>query len=129
MKTANMILQLTSAAIMCALCATAYAQEKPYTEGSVWNISMIRVKPGMLDVYMREVLPLRKKINEEAKKQGIVVSDHVFTGNSRGDREQDRWPRGQAGSADDQANRDARDYREQDHAGTDNQVARLDAVT
>src|ERR1700687_2304818 len=68
MKTANMILRLTLAAILCALCATAYAQEKPYTEGSIWSISMIRVKPGMLDVYMREVLPLRKKINEEAKK-------------------------------------------------------------
>jgi len=88
MKTANMILQLTSAAILCALCAMAHAQEKPYTEGSVWNISMIRVKPGMLDVYMREVLPLRKKINEEAKKQGILVSDHVFTGNSMG---RDDW--------------------------------------
>src|ERR1022692_3261284 len=84
MKTANMILQLTSAAILCLLCATVYAQDKPYTEGSVWYISMIRVKPGMLDVYMREVLPLRKKINEEAKKQGLAVSDHIFTGNSMG---------------------------------------------
>jgi hypothetical protein len=88
MKTANLILRLTSAAMLCVLCATAYAQEKPYTEGSVWNISMIRVKPGMLDVYLREVLPLRKKINEEAKKQGIYVSDHVFTGNSMG---RDDW--------------------------------------
>jgi len=84
MKTANTILGFTSAAILCVLCATAYAQEKPYTEGSVWSISMIRVKPGMLDVYMREVLPLRKKINEEAKKQGLFVSDHVFSGNSMG---------------------------------------------
>ena len=88
MKTAKMILRLTSAAILCVACATVYAQEKPYTEGSVWNVSMIRVKPGMLDVYMREVLPLRKKINEEAKKQGLVVSDHVFTGNSTG---RDDW--------------------------------------
>ncbi len=88
MKTANMMLQITSAAILCVLCATAYAQEKPYTEGSVWSISMIRVKPGMLDVYLREVLPLRKKINEEAKKQGLAVSDHIFTGNSMG---RDDW--------------------------------------
>jgi hypothetical protein len=87
MKTVNMILRLT-AAILYVLSATAYAQEKPYTEGSVWNISMIRVKPGMLDVYMREVLPLRKKINEEAKKQGLVISDHIFTGNSMG---RDDW--------------------------------------
>jgi hypothetical protein len=84
MKTANMILQLTSAAILCVLCATAHAQEKPYTEGSVWSITMIRVKPGMLDVYMRELLPLRKKINEEAKKQGLVVSSHIFSGNAMG---------------------------------------------
>ena len=88
MKTINMILRLTAAAMLCVPCATAYAQEKPYTEGTVWDISMIRVKPGMLDVYMREVLPVRKKINEEAKKQGLVVSDHVFTGNSMG---RDDW--------------------------------------
>src|SRR5438105_8973485 len=61
-----------------------YGQEKPYTEGSVWYISMIRVKPGMLDVYMRDVLPLRKKIEEEAKKQGLVVSSHVLNGSAAG---------------------------------------------
>jgi hypothetical protein len=68
-----------------SLCSVfAYGQEKPYTEGSVWYISMIRVKPGMLDVYMRDVLPLRKKINEEAKKQGLVLSSHILTGPATG---------------------------------------------
>lgn len=62
----------------------AYGQEKPYTEGSVWYISMIRVKPGMMDVYMRDILPLRKKINEEAKKQGLVLSSHILTGPATG---------------------------------------------
>jgi hypothetical protein len=88
MKTAKIILQLTSAAILCALCAAVYAEDKPYTEGSVWFVSMIRVKPGMLDVYMREVLPVRKKINEEAKKQGLIVSDHIFSGSAMG---RDDW--------------------------------------
>ena len=64
--------------------AIVYGQEKPYTEGSVWYITMIRVKPGMLDVYMRDVLPLRKKINEEAMKQGLILSDRVFSGPSSG---------------------------------------------
>lgn len=59
-----------------------YGQDKPYTEGSVWIITMIRVKPGMLDVYLRDVLPLRKQINDEAKKQGLLLSDHVFTGSA-----------------------------------------------
>jgi hypothetical protein len=62
----------------------AYGQGKPYTEGSVWYITMVRVKPGMLDTYMREVLPLRKKINEEAKKQGLILSDRILSGNASG---------------------------------------------
>jgi hypothetical protein len=61
-----------------------YGQEKPYTEGSVWYITMVRVKPGMLDVYMRDVLPLRKKIDEEAKKQGLILSDHILSGSASG---------------------------------------------
>jgi len=64
--------------------AGVYGQEKPYTQGSVWSITMIRVKPGMFDVYMRDVLPLRKKIDEEAKKQGLILSDHILSGNATG---------------------------------------------
>ena len=61
-----------------------YGQEKPYTEGSVWFITLVRVKPGMLDVYMRDVLPLRKKIDEEAKKQGLILSAHILSGSASG---------------------------------------------
>ena len=71
----------------CALAlgaAAAFGQDLPYTEGSVWNITMIRVKPGMMDVYMRDVLPMRKQIFEEAKKQGLVVSSRTLSGNATG---------------------------------------------
>jgi hypothetical protein len=61
-----------------------YGQEKPYTQGSVWSFEMIRVKPGMFDVYMRDVLPLRTKIDAEAKKQGLIISSHVMTGPATG---------------------------------------------
>src|SRR5437870_9701238 len=91
MRTDKVIPQLTTVAVLCMLSlasVTVCAQEKPYTEGSVWYISMIRVKPGMLDVYMRDVLPLRKKINEEAKKQGLVVSSHILSGTATG---RDDW--------------------------------------
>jgi len=75
---------LATAASLALLCGFASAQEKPYTEGSVWFISMIKVKPGMMDVYLRDVLPVRKKMNEEAKKQGLLVSSHIFSGSSMG---------------------------------------------
>ena len=87
MKNSNAIprfIALVTCALLAIISAVAIAQEKPYTEGSVWFISMIKVKPGMMDVYMRDVLPLRKKIDEEAKKQGLLVSSHVFSGTSIG---------------------------------------------
>ena len=87
MKNCHALRSLTTLALLGVLSlgsAGVYGQEKPYTQGSVWSITMIRVKPGMFDVYMRDVLPLRKKINEEAKKQGLILSDHILSGNATG---------------------------------------------
>jgi hypothetical protein len=53
---------------MSVFAAQAVAQDKPYRDGTVWSVTMIKVKPGMFDTYMREVLPQRRKIMEEAKK-------------------------------------------------------------
>jgi hypothetical protein len=69
-RTTNAVLQFVSVAMLCGSMVApmiAFAQDKPYTEGTVWTVTMVRVKPGLFDVYMRDVLPLRKKIDEEAK--------------------------------------------------------------
>lgn len=77
---------LKSAAAALAACALiaqpAAAQDKPYTEGTVWTLSFVKVKPGMLDVYLRELGPARKKIMDEAKAQGLVVSYKVLSGSA-----------------------------------------------
>jgi hypothetical protein len=71
--------------VLTTFCTgVAYADDKPYTEGSVWTLSMIRVKAGMTYVYFRDVLPLRKKMNEEAKRQGLLLSSHVLSGTASG---------------------------------------------
>ena len=91
MKIDNAILKVVSVAAFCLLSmvsASAAAQDKPWTEGTVWNVTLIRVKPGMFDVYMCEVLPVRKKFDEEAKKQGLLISSHVLAGNANG---RDDW--------------------------------------
>ena len=67
-------------AVLPALVLPAIAQDKPYKEGSVWDITFIKVKPGMFDVYMRDVGPIRKQVMDEAKKQGLVLSYKVFGG-------------------------------------------------
>ena len=58
------------------------AQDKPYKEGTVWNVTLIKVKPGMLDVYLRDLGSARKKLMDEAKKQGLIVSDRMFIGSA-----------------------------------------------
>jgi len=91
MRIDKAVLRMVSVTAFCLLSlatASAVAQDKPWTEGTVWTVSMIRVKPGMFDVYMREVLPMRKKIDEEAKKQGLLLSSHVLAGNANG---RDDW--------------------------------------
>jgi hypothetical protein len=60
----------------------ALAQDKPYKEGTVWGVSFIKVKPGMFDVYMRDLASQRKKLMEEAKKQGLIVSERMLVGSA-----------------------------------------------
>src|SRR4029077_19015241 len=47
---------------------TAFGQDKPYKEGSVWTVTFVKVKPGMLDTYLRDLGANRKKLMEQAKK-------------------------------------------------------------
>jgi hypothetical protein len=60
--------------------ANAVAADKPYTDGTIWTMTMIRVKPGEFEKYMREVIPARMKVADEAKKEGLLLSDHLLTG-------------------------------------------------
>jgi len=66
--------------LLLLLAGMSHAEDKPYTEGTVWTVTMVKVKPGMLDVYLRDVLPMRKKINEAARAQGLLMSSHVLSG-------------------------------------------------
>ncbi|HEX2010328.1 MAG TPA: hypothetical protein VJN44_05250 [Roseateles sp.] len=66
------------------LANPAQAQDKPYKEGTVWSVSFIKVKPGMFDVYMRDLAVQRKKLMDEAKKLGMIVSEKMLSGTSMG---------------------------------------------
>jgi hypothetical protein len=66
------------------LFRSADAQGLPYTEGSVWQVSMVRTTPGFGDDYLRSLATTWKRINEEAKKQGLVTSYKVLSTNPAG---------------------------------------------
>ena len=62
------------------LTAAVYAQvAHPYHNGTVWSISTIRVKPGMDDAYYKYLTGQWKAIQEEAKKQNLIMSYKVLT--------------------------------------------------
>jgi hypothetical protein len=73
-----------SLAVAFTICISAtypaLAQEKPYREGSVWQLTFIKLKPGMFDVYMQDAVIGRAREMEEAKKQGLVLSFKVLSG-------------------------------------------------
>ena len=60
----------------------ATAQELSYTPGTVWNISNIQVEPGQTQRYLDYLAGDWKKLNEFGKKEGYVVSYHVFSVNN-----------------------------------------------
>jgi len=60
--------------------ASALDQERPWTLGSVWSVDFIRLKPGHNLDYGRELAATWKKMLDDQKKQGIVLSYKILTG-------------------------------------------------
>jgi hypothetical protein len=58
---------------------SVYAQaSRPYHNGSVWDISFIRMKPGMDSAYLSYIATDWKKQQEALKKEGLIVSYKVI---------------------------------------------------
>jgi hypothetical protein len=78
------------ASFMLTVCVLAvglsvYAQTaRPYRNGSVWSVSLIRMKPGMETAYLNYIATDWKKVNESAKKEGLILSYRVLTTEGHG---------------------------------------------
>lgn len=64
-------------ALLLLLAPALFAQEH-YTEGPVWRVSLIRVKPNRMDAYLTSLRQSSKPILDEEKRQGIVMDYKVF---------------------------------------------------
>jgi hypothetical protein len=54
--------------------------ERPFTPGSVWAVDFIRVKEGHEIEYGRRLAETWKRMLEEQKKQGVVLSYKILSG-------------------------------------------------
>ena len=71
------------AALLLSIVSVCSAQsDAPYTEGPVWNISLIKAKPGMVDEYLKGLAKTLKGTLEEAKKQNLILDYKILLGNA-----------------------------------------------
>ena len=68
------------AVIVSFNCAISSAQTKTYKSGSAWDVSFIKVKPNMAVDYLNSLKATWKAMQDEAIKQGIIVSYKIMDG-------------------------------------------------
>lgn len=57
-----------------------YSQDKVYKDGTVWEVTFIKTNYGMGDSYLTDLKSSWRELNEEAKKQGLIVSYKILSG-------------------------------------------------
>src|SRR6267154_3742895 len=60
------------------LLAPAVLAQEHYTEGPVWRVSLIRVKPTQMDAYLTSLRQSSKPLLEEQKRQGTIMDYKFF---------------------------------------------------
>ena len=74
------IVAASFALVLLIAAISVYAQvNRPYHNGSVWNIAFIRIKPGMDSAYMNYLASSWKAEQEAQKKDGNILSYKVMS--------------------------------------------------
>ncbi len=70
--------KLCGLVVFLLLLAPALFAQEHYTEGPVWRVQLIRVKPTHMDDYLTSLRQTTKPLIEEQKKQGLIMDYKVF---------------------------------------------------
>jgi competence protein ComGC len=70
--------KIYSLAIVLLLFVPALVAQEHYTEGPVWRVQLIRVKPNQMDAYLTSLRQSTKPLIEEEKRQGVIMDYKVF---------------------------------------------------
>jgi hypothetical protein len=60
------------------LCIFTAVTQEHYTEGPIWRVQLIRVKPTQTDAYLTSLSQSTKPLLDEMKRQGTIVDYKVF---------------------------------------------------
>jgi hypothetical protein len=70
--------RLTGLVFFLLFLAPALFAQEHYTEGPIWRVQLIRVKPTQMDAYLTSLRQSTKPLIEEEKKQGVIMDYKVF---------------------------------------------------
>jgi hypothetical protein len=70
--------KLCGLSIFLLLIAPSLFAQEHYTEGPVWRVQLIRVKPNQMDAYLSSLRQSTKPLIEEEKKAGVIMDYKVF---------------------------------------------------
>jgi hypothetical protein len=70
--------KLYGLAVFLLLLAPSMLAQEHYTEGPVWRVQLIRVKPTQFDAYLTSLRQSTKPLIEEEKRQGAIVDYKIF---------------------------------------------------
>lgn len=79
---------LACLAALVLLARPAVAQDRPYTEGTVWEVTYVRTEPGRTEDYLRNLQANWKRVNDAAIEKGYIVSYKIL---SSGPGDPDDW--------------------------------------
>ena len=65
------------AILLLCLAPSLFAQEH-YTEGPIWRVQLIRVKPTQMDAYLTSLRQSTKPLIEEQKHEGMIMDYKIF---------------------------------------------------
>jgi hypothetical protein len=82
MKTMKMTILLAIVTLFLASGVVSAQGSKSYKNGSIWSVGLIKIKPGMKDDYLTGLKATWKAVNDEAIRQGLLVSYKILAGNS-----------------------------------------------
>jgi hypothetical protein len=74
--------KITLLLVLLASSMRIFAQDRVYTEGSVWNVSFIKTTSGMEDAYIKNLKTTWKAVHDEALKSGLILSYKILIGTS-----------------------------------------------
>jgi hypothetical protein len=74
------VITVITLAVMLVISTTAFAQDRNFKDGSVWQVGLIKSSANMSEDYLISLKSSWVAVHEEALKQGLILSYKVLSG-------------------------------------------------